>query len=276
MALRIRRTAGRRLDARAIDTYGTVLACAELAVGERRADRCRLPVDFQLPGVIDQDALIDLIAQATAEERVAQLPKWQEVVEKILGASIDMYVGGRKPSVGETIADLEGGVEIDIREARARLAMMGLACARQGAAWKGLLPRRAHQRGQAGAHFPWQRAEHGGWTLALRQAPESVTLRNLEARYGLIDIARASRRCVLVDLAGYDEWTWTGRGGGVKRKPPRGYCDDWACPDKWRCAHHFCRSKAYWSMRAAAHLLARLSQQMGLLRLHAGSPRCHG
>lgn len=26
------------------------------------------------------------------------------------------------------------------------------------------------------------------------------------------------------------------------------YCDDWACPIKWSCARHFCRSKDYWTM----------------------------
>ncbi len=39
----------------------------------------------------------------------------------------------------------------------------------------------------------------------------------------------------------------------MKRKPPPGYCDDWACPEKWGCAHHFCRSKAYWSMEERQH-----------------------
>lgn len=33
----------------------------------------------------------------------------------------------------------------------------------------------------------------------------------------------------------------------MTRKRPL-YCDDWQCPDKWRCAHHLCRSEEYWAM----------------------------
>ena len=197
-------------DARAIDTYGTVLACAELAVGEAGLIDAGFPVDFQLPGVIDQDALIDLIAQATAEERAAQLPKWQEVVEKIMSATIDMYVGGRKPSVGETIADLEGGVEIDIREARARLAMMGLGLRDKGKPGRGYCLAVPKSDDKLGRIFHDGEFNHGGWTLALKQAPETIVPRGLERRFTNVDINRLTKDCVLVDLAGYDEWT--GRG----------------------------------------------------------------
>ncbi|MUO84858.1 hypothetical protein [Agrobacterium vitis] len=26
------------------------------------------------------------------------------------------------------------------------------------------------------------------------------------------------------------------------------YCDDWSCPEKWKCALHFVQSSDYWSM----------------------------
>lgn len=198
-------------DARAIDTYGTVLACAELAVGEAGLIDAGFPQDFQLPGVIDHDALIDMIARATAEERAAQTPKWQEVIEKLMSATLDMYSNGRKPSVGETIANLEAGEElVDLREARARLAMMGLGLRKKGDPGKGYCLAVPINEDKLERVFHGSEFEHGGWTMALRQAPETITLRNLEPKYSLIDVARVSRRCVLVDLAGYDEWT--GRG----------------------------------------------------------------
>lgn len=198
-------------DARAIDTYGTVLACAELAVGEAGLIDAGFPVDFQLPGEIDYDGLIDLIARATAEERAAQTPKWQEVIEKILGATIDMYIGGRKPSVGETIADLEAGRELtDLREARARLAMMGLGLRDKGKPGKGYCLAVPKNDDKLGRIFEAGEFNHGGWTLALKQAPETIVPRGLERRFTNVDINRLTKDCVLVDLAGYDEWT--GRG----------------------------------------------------------------
>lgn len=195
-------------DARAIDTYGTVLACAELAVGEQGLIDAGFPADFQLADALDQDALIDLIATATAEERAAQMPKWQEVIEKILGASIEMYVGGRKPSVGETIADLEAGREmIDLREARARLSQMGLGMRDKGKPGKGYCLAVPKNDDKLGRIFHDGEFNHGGWTLALKQAPETIVPRGLERRFTNVDINRLTKDCVLVDLAGYDEWT---------------------------------------------------------------------
>ncbi len=196
-------------DARAIDTYGTVLACAELAVGEAGLIDAGFPVDFQLPGEIEYDALIDLIARATAEERAAQTPKWQEVIEKIMGATIDMYLGGRKPSVGETIAEVESKV-LELREARARLAMMGLGLRDKGKPGKGYCLAVPKNHDKLARIFADSEFNHGGWTLALKQAPETIVLRGLERRFTNVDIDRVTKDCVLVHLAGYDEWT--GRG----------------------------------------------------------------
>lgn len=195
-------------DARAIDTYGTVLACAELAVGEAGLMQAGFPAMPGSEGELDIDHLVDMIAGATAEERAAQQPKWQEVVEKVLGASIDMYVGGRKPSVGETIGDLERGQEmIDLREARARLAMMGLGLRDKGKPGKGYCLAIPKSDDKLGRLFHDGEFNHGGWALALKQAPETIVPRGLERRFTNVDINRLTKDCVLVDLAGYDAWT---------------------------------------------------------------------
>lgn len=194
------------MDARAIDTYGTVLACAELAVGEHGLIDAGFPADFQLADALDPDALIDLIATATADERADQTPKWQEVVEKIMSATLDMYVGGRKPSVGETIQELEENV-LELREARARLAMMGLGINDRGRPGKGYclaVPKRDDKLSRV---FHDGEFNHGGWALALKQAPETIVPRGLERRLTNVDINRKTTDCLLVDLAGYDEWT---------------------------------------------------------------------
>jgi hypothetical protein len=198
-------------DARAIDTYGTVLACAELAVGELGLVQAGFPSLAPGSAELDADCLVDLIAFATAEERAAQMPKWQEVIEKVMSATLEMYVAGRKPSVGETVGHLEQGTDLlDLREARARLAMMGLGLRDKGKPGQGYCLAIPKNDDKLNRLFYDGEFNHGGWTMALKQAPDSIVLRGLERKFTNVDINRLTKDCLLVDLAGYD--AWTGRG----------------------------------------------------------------
>jgi hypothetical protein len=46
---------------------------------------------------------------------------------------------------------------------------------------------------------------HGGWTLALKQAPETIVPRGLSKADRTVKINRLAKTVTLVDLAGYDE-----------------------------------------------------------------------
>lgn len=201
-------------DARAIDTYGTVLACAEMLVGEHGMIDAGMPQDVTNRNevLIDRDHLIEILEAATSAERADQVPKWLDVIEKILGAKLDAYKGGEKQTVGgviETLEDTQRG-DFDIIDARQRLALMGLGIRDKGDPAQGYTLAIPHSDDNLDRLFADSDFHHGGWTLALKQAPETVVLRTASGEEGkrlkTVKINRLSKTCTLVDLKGYDAW----------------------------------------------------------------------
>lgn len=200
-------------DARAIDTYGTVLACAEMLVGEHGMIDAGMPQDptNRNEVAIDRDHLIDILEAATSAERADQVPKWLDVIEKILGAKLDAYKGGEKQTVGGVIETLEDTQrsDFDIIDARARLALMGLGLRDKGDPGKGYTLAIPHSDDNLNRLFADSDFHNGGWTLALKQAPETIVIRTAGEegkRLKTLKISRASKTCTLVDLKGYDAW----------------------------------------------------------------------
>lgn len=201
--------ADRRLgfDQRAIDTYGTVLACAELLVGEEGVIAAGLPEDSLLPGAIDTDYLIEILREATAADRAEQVPQWQQVIEKIMGGKIEAYKSGERLTVGGVIEALETAPEwMDLKEARARLALMGLGLREPGGRFAGYCLAIPHADDNLDRLFADSDFHHGGWTLALRQAPETVVPKGLEKAEKTVKINRVAKTVTLVDLTGFDAW----------------------------------------------------------------------
>ncbi|WP_377299637.1 hypothetical protein [Rhizobium sp. SGZ-381] len=199
-------------DARAIDTYGTVLACAELMVGEQGMIDAGLHADPTAAASgelrLDHDMLIETLQEATAAERADQMPKWQEVIETILGAKLDAYKSGERMTVGGVLEALEdkNRSDMQIADARERLALLGLGLREQGRPCKGYALAIPHSDDNLNRLFADKEFHHGGWTLALGQAPETIVPRALTPAEKTVKINRAAKVCKLVDLAGYDEW----------------------------------------------------------------------
>lgn len=194
-------------DPRAIDTYGTVLACAELLVGEQGLIDAGFHADPTAGGLqMDYDMLIESLTEATASERADQMPKWQEVIEKIMGAKIDAYKAGERQTVGGVIELLEndGRTDMLIEDARARLALIGLGLRERNSPCKGYALAIPHSDDNLNRIFADSEFNHGGWTLALKQAPESIVPRNLTKAHKTVKINRMPKTVSLVDLAGYD------------------------------------------------------------------------
>lgn len=185
-------------DARAMDTYGTLLAAANLVVGDAALEEIGLEIS-------DQRKLAEILAAALASDFTEQLEKWQECLEHLLAAPIDAHRGGDKLTVGSVLMEFEktGGL-FDLQGARERLALAGL----------GLVP--AGKFGSGGPYLAVPNshpalakifADHdlhaGGWWTALKQAPENVVLRDQGTRQN-VKIQRVTKWCLLVDLAAYD------------------------------------------------------------------------
>ncbi|MCZ4076249.1 hypothetical protein [Agrobacterium sp. LMR679] len=197
------------LDPRAIDTYGTVLACAELLVGEQGLVDAGMHQDPTADGVrLDIDMLVETLEAATSADRAEQMPKWQEVIEKIMGAKVDAYKAGERQTVGGIIEALENDQRSDmlIEDARARLALIGLGLREKGKPCRGYALAIPHADDNLNRVFADSEFNHGGWTLALKQAPQTIVPRELSKADKTVKINRLAKTVTLVDLAGYDAW----------------------------------------------------------------------
>jgi hypothetical protein len=190
-------------DARAIDTYGTLLAAAELLVGRHGFIDAGFP---HLDGQPDEAAIIDHIRMATAGEMAEQIEKWQDVVETLLASPIDQFRGGERMTIGRALEDFEltPSNPATLAEARQRLEMAGLGLRPAGDPSPGYCLAVPNSHPALDRIFEGTDYHHGGWTQALRQAPDEIVPRALEHRHQVIKINKISRRCVLVDMAAYE------------------------------------------------------------------------
>lgn len=186
---------GAGLDARAQDTYGTLLAVAELLLGPEAMEEAGLPVTDEL-------RIGQAIREATAAERAEQKDNWRGALEHLFGSAIDAWRGGERPMVGAVLEDLRSG-ELALKFARERLAAAGLGLRDKGQAAPGYalaVPADHPQLAKLYAGTVWGA---GVWAPALRQAPPEIVLRFSDSR-GLIKIAGQVKRCLFVDLEAYE------------------------------------------------------------------------
>lgn len=184
-------------DARAIDTYGTLLAAAEMLVGPEVLEDLGLEVS-------NQEALAEIIRAATSAERAEQIEKWQECLEHLLAAPIDAHRGGDRLTVGGVLEDFEKGGTLDLTYARERLALAGLGLRKAGEPAIGPFLAVPAKHPALTRIFADTDFYEGGWWAALKQAPEDVVLRGLDQRWHTVKIQRGAKYCLLVDLGAWD------------------------------------------------------------------------
>jgi hypothetical protein len=102
----------RGLSARAIDTFGTLLAAARLLVGE-------VLEEIGLP-MTDAGHLGELIAEATAADRTENLDHWHKCIDTLFQSQIDAWRDGVKPTIGGVCEKLLIGPQAGGWDARAR------------------------------------------------------------------------------------------------------------------------------------------------------------
>jgi len=183
-------------DARAMDTYGTLLAAAELLLGPDALEQMGLDV-------ADQQRLAETLASAFKAERAEQTEKWLECLEHLLSAPIDSHRGGKRLSVGRILVEFQRG-DLDLVYAREDLAMAGLGLKKAGAPGTGPYLCVPAQHPALVKIFQETDFYEGGWWNALKQAPESIVLRGLEQRHHTVKIDKVAKFCLLIDLGAYD------------------------------------------------------------------------
>ena len=194
------------LDARAIDTYGTLLAAAELLVGVEGLTDIGFPAG-------EPEKIVEMIRAATADEIADRQEKWQEVISTLLATTIDGWKGGTRQTVGQVIDDLRGHTDIGgIDEARRALALVGLGLKPPNRVCPGWALHVPHAHARLAPVFDRTDYRAGGWRQALNQAPADVVLHDLPRNSRYIAISGDSLSCSVVDLDAY-----------LKRISPEGF-----------------------------------------------------
>jgi hypothetical protein len=197
---------GAGLSARAIDTYGTLLAAAEMLVGADVLEDVGLPVT-------DDRRLGEIIAAATASDRTEAMEHWHKALDILYSSTIEGWRDGVKPTIGGVLEDFreaaarapDGQGLLDaLKTARERLQLVNLGVA--GPRWGGpnagpvlAVPADGPMLKRIYADTEFQK---GGWNQALKQAPRGIVL---EAKK--IKISGATKHCLLVDLDAFEAWT---------------------------------------------------------------------
>lgn len=191
-----------KLDSRSIDTFGTLLAAAELLIGAEALEEFGLPVT-------DATHLGEIIAEATRAERSERLDNWHKCVNHLLDCSIDAWRDGIKPTVGGVMQRLEEPLEqdgLELRFGQQRLALVNLSARDKLEPGRGFclaVPRDGPQLRKLFSDTEWQA---GGWWQALKQAPADIVIRNAERRHQNIKINGTTRLCLLIDMAAFADY----------------------------------------------------------------------
>jgi hypothetical protein len=194
--------AGQGLDARAIDTYGTLLAAAELLVGPEALEEIGLPAT-------EHTALGELVASATAIERTENLDNWHKCLDMLFQFPIDAWREGVKPTIGGVCADVMAKDGLSISEAQRRLYLANLTIVDLSKHLPDFTGRPllcvpsdgpTLQRLFADSEF-----NKGVWYSALKQAPHNIVIRSLGNRQKQ-SINGSKKHCLLVDLIAFDEF----------------------------------------------------------------------
>lgn len=187
------------LSARAIDTYGTLLAAAELLVGRMAMEDIGLPVGE------DPAHLGAIIAEATAADRTEQMEHWQQCIDILFQSTIDQWREGVKPTVGKVCEDYRSD-NIDLKFARERLELANVGLMPKGWLDPNIGPVLAVPFD--GQHLRRIYADtdfyKGGWTTALMQAPAGITHSCGDKRVKINGMAKA---CRLIDLEALERFT---------------------------------------------------------------------
>lgn len=196
-----------RFNMRAIDTYATLLAAAELVLGHEVMLEHGLPMD-------SDTAVGEMLAEMTRTERDEQKEEWLQCLEHLLSSTIEGWKGGERPTVGGCIEVLEKGTGAstvenheEFRVRRSMLNQAGLSIKKPKAmGWNDgyvlCVPPSGQGLEKLFAGSDW---EGGGWTGSLKQGPTDIVQRGSTNAFA-VSINRVTHKCLYIDLKAFDAW----------------------------------------------------------------------
>lgn len=181
------------LDSRAIDTFGTLLAAAQLVIGSTAMEDHGLPV-------ASPTELGEMINDATALERAERVDNWHACLSHLLQSPIDAWKGGEKLTVGG-VAQQYKAKDLSLEFARDRLASanLGLKIDKETKDWYLAVPKDGPMLKKIFTNEIWHDSV---WWDALQQAPNNIVLRD-RGNYQKVKINGDTKHCLLVDMAAF-------------------------------------------------------------------------
>lgn len=190
------------LSARAIDTFGTLLAAAEMLVGEDMLEQIGLPVT-------DPEHLGQLVAAATSIERVEQLDNWHACVDHLFQSTIEGWREGIKPTIGHVCDEFRRGIK-DVEFIQERLQLVNLGAKKAGSNKFRpelgaciAIPADGPTLSRIFADTIWHK---GVWMSALKQAPGNIVVRDL-GNGQKHKINGSTKHCLLLDLDAFEKFS---------------------------------------------------------------------
>ena len=159
-----------RLDARGQDQYGTLLACADLALHDAAPDGDTLDEIIGLRG--EDRGLCGMIGEVTRDEA----PDWRRCLDHMLTTAAEVYRGGDRLTLGTLVAQAAGrrpGGDED--QAQRALATYGLRVLLEEGEMRLAVASRHRQLAAVFDRTPWaaRAAANGGWHQILLRAPDA-------------------------------------------------------------------------------------------------------
>lgn len=186
-------------DSRGQDTFGILLACAHMLLGDEGLDEAGYDVESFADWSVQ-------LAAANLPERENARENWRACLETLLSARVDAWRNGKRHSVGGLLDDLLGGdnSQMALEQTRDQLAQAGLGLVgpKLSAApgeWLLAIPTNGQAVAALFRDTPWGGAGGiGSWTEALRQGPPEIVL--YDKAINAVRIDGFNKRCTLVAL----------------------------------------------------------------------------
>jgi hypothetical protein len=194
-------------DGRAQDTLGTLLACADLALGAELAE------ELDVPMVDDIAKWGDWLAPSKILEYEDNSENWKNCLTHLLTARVDAWRAGRQQSIGAMLdylrSETYNGSEDEmnaVKRARADLAQAGVGLLLPGEIGPDYALAIPNEHPAVFALF--KDTEFAGvpgasvWKSALRQGPDAVIC--TDPNINRVRIGGVQKRCALVRLDAFD------------------------------------------------------------------------
>jgi hypothetical protein len=185
-------------DGRGQKTYGTLLAAADLLIGDQTATLMHLP----LAATDQAGAWAGLLAADDLPEVEDAKKQWRACIEYLLGVQVTVWRHGRRTTVGQLLEDLEDGREdFNINQARRDLGDTGLGLMVKGdvaGLEDGYVLAVPNDHPMVKELFRASKWKAGGWKDALRTAPDGIVI--TDKTKNKLRIAGQWKRCSLIVL----------------------------------------------------------------------------